>query len=477
MPDSTSLDLTTALTLEAWVYPTANSWWRDVVYKGSDDVYYLASTSETGGPAVGAVSLNGPLMGANPLPLNAWSHIAGTYDGANIRLYVNGVEVARRPHTGNISTSSGALTIGGDALYGQHFAGRIDEVRVYNKALTAAQVQSDMATAINSSSDSPPPPPPPPSESPTTDTQPPTTPSNLRVTSSTTTSTALAWTASTDNVAVAGYRLYLNGVEAWTTIATSFTYLGLTCGTSYVVAVDAYDTAGNRSPQASATVATGSCPDVNPPSTPSGLTASNVTPTSLTLGWNASTDSVGVTGYDIFRNGTKVASVTSTSSTQTGLTCGTSYAFAVVAYDAAGNRSPQGQLTTLTAACSSPPPPPPPPSGAVTLEQPDGGANYYAQFSNALPTDPSYFPIGVWGAHNQTQANMDLDAAAGLNLYVWASYTPLVPAIRADGRFRTMQYYDQDGTVNGSEKTARSSPTRSTCSSRTPRAQRRRGPR
>ena len=47
-----------------------------------------------------------------------------------------------------ISTSNGALTIGGDALYGQHFAGRIDEVRIYNTALSASQIQADMNAPI-----------------------------------------------------------------------------------------------------------------------------------------------------------------------------------------------------------------------------------------------------------------------------------------------------------------------------------------
>ena len=52
---------------------------------------------------------------------------------------------------GQIPTSNGALTIGGDALYGQHFAGRIDEVRIYNTALSASQIQTDMNTAIGPS--------------------------------------------------------------------------------------------------------------------------------------------------------------------------------------------------------------------------------------------------------------------------------------------------------------------------------------
>jgi hypothetical protein len=64
---------------------------------------------------------------------------------------VNGVQVASRPLSTQISTSTGALTIGGDALYGQYFAGRIDEVRIYNTALTASQIQSDMDTPIGPS--------------------------------------------------------------------------------------------------------------------------------------------------------------------------------------------------------------------------------------------------------------------------------------------------------------------------------------
>jgi hypothetical protein len=78
-------------------------------------------------------------------------------------------------------------------------------------------------------------------------------------------------------------------------------------------------------------------------------------------------------------------------------------------------------------------------SSAVTLRQVDGGPGYYGQFSNALPTAASYFPIGVWGSYNHTQANRDLDAAAGLNLYVWAADNIFMSQIRSDGRFRVIQ--------------------------------------
>jgi dihydrofolate reductase len=65
-------------------------------------------------------------------------------------LYVNGILASSLLRTGSISTSTNALQIGGDAIYGQYFQGSIDEVRIYNRALTAAQIQADMGSAIGS---------------------------------------------------------------------------------------------------------------------------------------------------------------------------------------------------------------------------------------------------------------------------------------------------------------------------------------
>jgi hypothetical protein len=62
--------------------------------------------------------------------LNTWTHLAATYDGATMRLYVNSVPVASRARTGNIKTSTNPLQLGGDTIYGQYFRGMIDEVRV-----------------------------------------------------------------------------------------------------------------------------------------------------------------------------------------------------------------------------------------------------------------------------------------------------------------------------------------------------------
>jgi chitodextrinase len=197
------------------------------------------------------------------------------------------------------------------------------------------------------------------STAPCVDTQAPTAPQNVVATTRSETSIALSWAASTDNVGVTAYGLFRGGVLQGTSSGTTGVLSGLTCNTNYTLAVDARDAAGNASGKTTVMVATTSCPDTAPPAMPTGLTASGVTQSGLTLSWNASNDNVGVTGYDVYRNGTKVATSSTTSSPQTGLACGTSYTFGVVARDAAGNSSAAAQTSTSTSACSAPPPPPP----------------------------------------------------------------------------------------------------------------------
>ena len=155
IPNAAVLQLTTTMTLEAWVNPSVvSSAWRDVIYKG-DDNYYLEGTSTSGqAPGMGGTFSPSPLTGTAALATNTWTHLAGTYDGATMRLYVNGVQVASRAQTGSIATSTNPLQVGGDAIYGQFFQGMIDEVRVYSRALTQPEIQTDMNTPVGN----PPPP-------------------------------------------------------------------------------------------------------------------------------------------------------------------------------------------------------------------------------------------------------------------------------------------------------------------------------
>jgi hypothetical protein len=151
VPNTASLQLSSAMTLEAWVRPAVvSNAWRDVVYKG-DDNYYLEATSTGGSRPVGGGIIGGAsveIRGSPALTTNAWAHLALTYDGAALRLYVNGTQVSSTTKTGTIRTSTNQLQIGSDSIHGQYFSGLIDEVRIFNIARTQAQIQSDMNTAL-----------------------------------------------------------------------------------------------------------------------------------------------------------------------------------------------------------------------------------------------------------------------------------------------------------------------------------------
>ena len=153
IPDAASLHLTSAMTLEAWVNPsTVSAKWRDVIYKGGNDNYLLEGTTTRSGGAPGGGATIGStdlvLNNTAALAANTWAHLAVTYDGTTMRFYVNGTQVSSQGITGSIITSATPLQIGGDTFYSQYFAGTIDEVRVYNVALTATQIQADMGVQV-----------------------------------------------------------------------------------------------------------------------------------------------------------------------------------------------------------------------------------------------------------------------------------------------------------------------------------------
>ncbi|MEV4069112.1 glycosyl hydrolase family 18 protein [Nonomuraea fuscirosea] len=183
------------------------------------------------------------------------------------------------------------------------------------------------------------------------DTTAPSVPGNLRSTGVTSNSVALAWNAATDNVGVTGYEVYRGGSLITTVTGTTYTNTGLNAGTSYAFTVRARDAAGNRSGESnsvSATTTGGGGGDTTAPSVPGNLRSTGVTNNSVALAWNAATDNVGVTGYEVYRGGSLVTTVTGTTYTNTGLNAGTSYTYTVRARDAAGNRSGESNSVSAT---------------------------------------------------------------------------------------------------------------------------------
>jgi hypothetical protein len=153
--DSASLDLSTRATLEAWVFPTAlGGAWRTVLLKEQPGqlVYALYANNDALRPS-GHLFTTGDLWanGSAQLPANVWSHLAMSWDGSTQRLYVNGNQVATRTVTGTLPNSAGALRFGGNAVWTEWFAGRLDEIRVYDRALSPAEIQADMTRAVSGS--------------------------------------------------------------------------------------------------------------------------------------------------------------------------------------------------------------------------------------------------------------------------------------------------------------------------------------
>jgi len=197
------------------------------------------------------------------------------------------------------------------------------------------------------------------------DMTPPTIPTNLVGNAASPTQINLSWSASTDNVAVANYRLYRNGAVVATLASTTYQNTGLSPATTYTYRVDAVDATGNASGlSAPVAVSTPSAPDTTAPTTPTGVAASAVSDTKISLSWSPSTDNVGVTGYRVIRNGSLLTTLANVTTFQdTGLNAATTYSYRVQSLDAAGNLSPQSNSASATTQAAPDITPPITPSG------------------------------------------------------------------------------------------------------------------
>jgi glucose/arabinose dehydrogenase/PKD repeat protein len=353
VPDAASLDLTTAMTLEAWVRPTTNSGWRSALFKErgtTSMVYALYSsngskpTTETFTSAVNAVP------GPTGLTVNTWTHLASTYDGTTVRLFVNGTQVASKVATGAMPSTANPLRIGGNAVYGDYFSGLIDEVRIYNRALSGAEITADMNTAVGSGTPAPP------------DTTPPSAPGNLKANGGLGKVT-LSWDASTDDVGISGYEVYRSASSGFTPgaanrIATPATpgYVDTVAAGTYYYRVKATDAAPNLS-AASAEASATSLAD-NPPT--ASLTAPSAGTVSGTVALKATAgDDVGLGGVQFLVDGV-VFEAEDTSAPyeiqwpSTGVANGT-HKLSARARDSAGQTTTSAEVT-VTVSNSTPPP-------------------------------------------------------------------------------------------------------------------------
>lgn len=185
------------------------------------------------------------------------------------------------------------------------------------------------------------------------DNSPPSTPGTPSASAVTDRSLTLSWAASSDNLGVAGYRVYRNGSQIGTSPSASYNDSGLLPSTGYSYQVAAYDAAGNLSAVSGVLNIGTQAPDTQAPSAPGAPVVSASSSSSLSTSWAAASDNYGVTHYQVLRNGSQVASVSGTSYTHSGLTPSTSYSLSVRAVDAAGNVSPSSPSTSASTAAGN----------------------------------------------------------------------------------------------------------------------------
>jgi fibronectin type 3 domain-containing protein len=449
------LTTTGSMTWEAWVYPsgTPGDDGQILAFSDGGTGWQFKTTPDTGprtfGVAVYGTAASAQRYGKTALALNTWYHVAGVYNAAaqTLDLYVNGVLdnaglSGTVPSTITLPTSSVNVNIGRRSG-GFYFIGTIDDVRIYGRTLSAAEIQNDMNTPVGQSAD----------------TTPPSAPTGLGATPVGGSEIDLSWTASTDNVGVANYlveRCQGAGCTNFAQIAapkkTTFSDTGLGSNTSYSYRVRANDAAGNLSGYSN--IASASTLAPQPPTAPGSLTAVAVTVAQVNLNWSASTADLGIAHYSVERcqgasctSFAPIASPAGTTYSDTGLQANTSYSYRVRAIDTAGTWGPYS--TTATAVTPVPQPPTAPTNltaTAVSASQVNlawtaststvGIANYIVQrcqgagcssFATlASPTGTTYSDLTVTSGNTysyQVQA-VDTSSASGPFSNI-ASATPL----------------------------------------------------
>ena len=320
------------MTLEAWVNPAAlGTAWRTVILKEQPAglIYTLYANTDTTRPSANIfTTTENETRGTAALGLNTWTHLAATYDGSTLRLFVNGAQVSSKAITGTIKTSAGVLRIGGNGVWGEYFSGLLDEIRIYDRASTAAEIQADMNAPLGDST--------PPTVSMTAPADGATVSGNVTVSAN-----------ATDNIGLAGVQFLLDGAALGSedTVAPysiSWDSSAVSNG-SHTIAARARDAAGNQTTSASVTVTTSNAPDTTAPSVSMTAPANGATVSgNVAVSANAS-DNVGVAGVQFLLDGASLGSedtVAPYSISWNTTTAGNgAHTFAARARDAAGNQT------------------------------------------------------------------------------------------------------------------------------------------
>jgi chitodextrinase len=332
----TQINGASQVTLTTWIKRAANGAAVLVGKQASKQDFGIEAYGD--GKVYFDISKGADTYGTVTLNDTAWHHVALVFDGTQtgnanrLKAYVDGVQKTLA-FSGTVGTSTSTSTtpfnIG--KMSSEYSNGQVDDTWLYTRALSASEVQDLMQSGQAQ-----------------LDILAPSIPANLSATVVSQSQINLAWTASTDNVGVTGYRIYRDGAAVGTATGTTYQDKNLAAGTAHTYTVRAYDAAGNQSADSNAVSATTQAPDTTAPtvslSAPSDAsTVSNVVSVSADA-----TDNVGVVGVKFYAGSTQIGSEDTvspyTTSWDTATVANGSVQLTAVARDAAGN------TTTSTAA-------------------------------------------------------------------------------------------------------------------------------
>ena len=142
--NNSSLNISSTITLESWMYATSTSTVQNVICKSSQsqNTGYIFPRTDNGWSNIYFYLHIGGWQTLNTTfpALNTWYHTVATYDGATMLIYLNGTQVASKAQSGTITTNTNILAIGQQTGYGEYFGGRVASVKVYNRALNSTEV-------------------------------------------------------------------------------------------------------------------------------------------------------------------------------------------------------------------------------------------------------------------------------------------------------------------------------------------------
>jgi hypothetical protein len=277
-------------------------------------------------------ALNTAIGPNGSVALNTWQHVCGTVTSAyDVVLYVNGTSVA----TSNV----GPLAFQIPFTIGEGMNGTIDEVRIYDRALSSAEI-----TQLYTSS-----------QTVVGDTQPPTAPPNFATTEVTYANVKLSWGDSVDaESGIGGYRVYRDGVQITSTTNNDYTDTNVSPSSNYVYTIKAYDTSSNLSAASTVNAATPAIPSLSV----SNTAASAITYYGATITWNTTLPANSQVEYGLTTSYGKTTTLKTTlanshSHVIAGLNPNTTYHYRVKSRSDIGSQTVESADMTFTTTAAS----------------------------------------------------------------------------------------------------------------------------